>query len=80
MKTAISVPDGLFAEVERLVRRSGRPRSEMYSTALREYVARHAPDGVTEALDGAVEQLGDAALEHRFSDVAARRVLATTEW
>ncbi len=80
MKTAISVPDALFTEVERLVRRSGRPRSEVYSTALREYLARHAPDGVTEALDQAVEQLGESAAEFRFNDVAARRVLATTEW
>lgn len=80
MKTAISVPDALFTEVERLVRRSGRPRSEVYSTALREYLARHAPDRVTEALDQAVEQLGESAAEFRFNDVAVRRVLATTEW
>ena len=47
MKTAVSVPDDLFAQVDRLARHSRRSRSEVYSAALREYVARHAPDEVT---------------------------------
>lgn len=79
MKTAISVPDQLFAEVERLVRSSGRPRSEVYSAALREYVARHAPDDITEALDHVVHQIGESPSD-AFTDAAARRILATTEW
>ena len=57
MKTAISVPDDLFAQVDRLARRSHRSRSEVYSAALREYVARHSPDEVTAGLDAALAGL-----------------------
>ncbi len=80
MKTAVSVPDELFAKVDRLARRSRRSRSEVYSAALREYVARHAPDEVSEALDAVVEQVGSSIIEDRFVDAAARRLLETTEW
>lgn len=83
MKTAISLPDGLFAAVERLVERSRRPRSEIYAAALREYVARHSPDEVTEALDRVVEQAGPPspdAPDAGFAAAAARRVLEATEW
>ncbi len=80
MKTAVSVPDALFAQVDRLARRSGRSRSELYSAALREYVARHAPDEVTEALDRVAGQLGESTAEYEFLGAAARRVLETSEW
>ena len=50
MKTAVSVPDDLFAQADRLAKRSRRSRSEVYSAALREYVARHAPVELTAGL------------------------------
>lgn len=78
MKTAISIPDEIFAEAERLARRLKRSRSELYSQAISEYVARHAPDEITEemnrALD-AVNEPGDA-----FTAAAARGTLRRTEW
>lgn len=79
MKTAVSVPDDLFAQVDRLARRSRRSRSEVYSAALREYVARHAPDEVTAGLDAVVTEIGqpDASA---FTATAARRTLGATEW
>jgi metal-responsive CopG/Arc/MetJ family transcriptional regulator len=36
MKTAISIPDDVFAAAERLARRLKKSRSELYSRALRE--------------------------------------------
>jgi len=51
MKAAVSIPDQVFAEAERLARRLKKSRSELYSHALREYVARHCPEYVTENLD-----------------------------
>lgn len=51
MKTAISIPDDVFEQVERLAKRAGRSRSEVYRAALSEYIARHAPDEVTEAMN-----------------------------
>jgi metal-responsive CopG/Arc/MetJ family transcriptional regulator len=79
MKTAISVPDELFAQVDRLARRSQRSRSEVYSAALREYVARHAPDEVTAGLDAVLIEVGQPDAGD-FIATAARRTLASAEW
>lgn len=79
MKTAVSVPDDLFAQVDRLARRSRRSRSEVYSAALREYLARHAPDEVTARLDVVVAEAGDAESVD-ISARIARRTLESSEW
>lgn len=79
MKTAVSVPDDLFAKVDRLAKRSRRSRSEVYSAALREYVARHAPDEVTAGLDAAIAELGELEPDE-FTGRAARRALESAEW
>jgi metal-responsive CopG/Arc/MetJ family transcriptional regulator len=78
MKTAVSVPDDVFERADRLARREGRSRSEVYSAALREYLARHAPDEVTEALDRLVGEIGEGL--DPFVEDAGRRGLAATEW
>jgi len=77
MKTAVSVPDDVFERVERLVRRAGRSRSEVYSAALREYVARHSPDEVTDALNAVVEAAGEP---DPFVLAAGEQVLQSDEW
>ena len=79
MKTAVSVPDDLFAQVDRLAKRSHRSRSEVYSAALREYVARHSPDEVTAGLDAVLADLGQPELVE-FSGAAARQTLESSEW
>ena len=79
MKTAVSIPDDLFAQVDRLARRSRRSRSEVYSAALREYVARHAPDEVTARLDAVVAEAG-VGESGDFSARAAGRTLEAGEW
>jgi len=78
MKTAVSVPDDVFHSAERLARRERRSRSEVYSAALREYVARHSPDEITEALDDVVGDVGPGA--DPFVSRAAERILQRTEW
>ena len=78
MKTAVSVPDDVFQSAERLARREGRSRSEVYSAALRDYVARHEPDQVSETLDRVLARVGRAP--DPFVDAAARRVVAGSEW
>lgn len=79
MKTAVSVPDDLFAKADRLAKRSRRSRSEVYSAALREYVARHAPDEVTAGLDAVLADLGRPRPDE-FAGRAARRTLEAAEW
>lgn len=78
MKTAVSIPDEVFEEAERLARRMKRSRSEVYSRALAEYVARHAPDRVTEAMDRALDEIGEQP--DRFARAASRRVLRRNDW
>lgn len=78
MKIAVSVPDDVFEEGERLARRMKRSRSEVYSRALAEFVARHAPDRVTEAMDRALAEIGEPADE--VVRAASRRVLKRSDW
>lgn len=62
MKTAVSLPEGLFKEAERLARRQRKSRSRLYSDAIAEYVARHDPDWITEKLN-AVADTVDTSLD-----------------
>jgi metal-responsive CopG/Arc/MetJ family transcriptional regulator len=78
MKTAVSVPDDVFEEAERLARRLKCSRSEVYSRALAEYVARHAPDRVTEAMDRALAEIGQAV--DQLVRMASRRLLKRADW
>ena len=78
MKTAVSVPDEIFAKAERLARRMKKSRSELFSNALAEYIARHATDHVTEAMNQVCAEVGIEA--DPFVAVASRRILENTEW
>lgn len=78
MKTAVSIPDQVFEQAERLARRTRKSRSHVFSSALREYLARHSPDEVTEAMDRVCGQLGEHA--DSFVARAARRTLERSEW
>ena len=78
MKTAISVPDRIFADAERLARRTHKSRSQLYAEAVSEYVARHDPEAVTEAMNQVCQTLEtkpDPGLA-----AAARRILQRTKW
>jgi metal-responsive CopG/Arc/MetJ family transcriptional regulator len=78
MKTAVSIPDEVFEGAERLARRTKKSRSQLFSDALREYVARHAPEDITDAMDRVC-----SALQHptdKFVSSVAHRVLERSEW
>ncbi|MDN5849664.1 MAG: hypothetical protein L0H63_08475 [Nitrococcus sp.] len=78
MKTAISVPNNVFHAAERHARRTRKSRSQLYADALSEYLARHAPDEVTEAMNQVIDEL--PVPTDPFVAAAARRVLEQTEW
>ena len=78
MKTAISIPDNVFADAERLARQTKKSRSQLFSDAVREYVARHASDEVTDAMDRVCTELGKARDD--FAPAAAHRILERIEW
>ncbi len=78
MKTAISIPDDVFEGAKRLARRTKKSRSQLYSDAVKEYVSRHTPEEVTDAMNRVCGELGDSREE--FVSTAARRVLERSEW
>lgn len=78
MKTAVSISEELFRGADRLARKTKRSRSRIFSDALKEYLARHTPDSVTEAMNLACAELG--AAKDEFVSSAASRVLDRTEW
>ena len=78
MKTAVSIPDQVFEQAERLARRTRKSRSHVFSSALREYVARHSPDDVTDAMDRVCEHVGQQG--DLFVARAARQALEHSEW
>lgn len=78
MKTAISIPDDLFEDAERLARTLNKSRSRLYGDAVREYVARHSADQVTQALDQVLETV--APTESCFATTAASRILERSDW
>jgi predicted transcriptional regulator len=51
MKTAVSIPDAIFKEAERLAKQRGWSRSQLYANAVAEYVEAQRHAGVRERLD-----------------------------
>ncbi len=78
MKTAISLPDPVFEEAERYAKRAKKSRSQVFSEAVQEYLARHSPGEVTEAMNAVCEQIGDTS--DAFARRAGRRVLGREKW
>jgi metal-responsive CopG/Arc/MetJ family transcriptional regulator len=51
MKTAVSLPDPLFAQAEAAAKRLRMSRSKLYATAIARFLEEHASRGVKERLD-----------------------------
>jgi metal-responsive CopG/Arc/MetJ family transcriptional regulator len=66
MKTAISLPDDLYRSGDRLAKRLGVSRSELYARALAEFLAKHQADQVTQRLN-AVYSREDSRLDPGFT-------------
>ena len=78
MKTAISIPDAVYSAAERLAKRTRKSRSQLYAEAMAEYLNRHAPDEVTEALNRALEEIADPV--DPFVSSASQKVLGQESW
>jgi len=78
MKTAISIPDEVFEDAERLAGRLQTSRSQLYARALAEFVARHDDDRVAEAMDKVVDDVG--AEPDDFMHEVARKTLRRVQW
>jgi metal-responsive CopG/Arc/MetJ family transcriptional regulator len=78
MKTAISIPDKIYRDAERLSRRLKKSRSQVYTEAVTEYIARHDPEAATEAMNRVCEMV-DTRPDPAWA-AAARRTLEAVEW
>ena len=75
MKTAISIPDEVFVAAEGLAERLGMSRSQLYSSAVAQYVAAYRSKGVTARLNAVyetdVDELDPAILDLQNSSIPA---------
>jgi len=79
MKTAISIPDELFAAAERVARRLGMSRSELYRVALARYLEHHEDAATTDQLDRVYASTGESRLDPVL-DRLQRASLAREKW
>ena len=82
MKTAISVPDETFAQVERGAKCLGVTRSEFYARAARFYLEHLEQESLTNEINAALDLVGDDDDSAAAAVTAGRRVLesADDEW
>jgi hypothetical protein len=78
MKTAVEIPNHVFAEAERLAGRLGASRSGLYARALAEFLAKHGDHPVTAAMNAVVDRVGTKT--ETFTNAAARQALRRAEW
>jgi metal-responsive CopG/Arc/MetJ family transcriptional regulator len=73
MKTAISLPDELFTAADALAGRLGVSRSELYATAVAEFLAKHTRSEVTARLNE-VYATESSALDPAFRRAQSRSI------
>ena len=80
MKTAISIPDPIFESAEKLAKRLGISRSQLYSDAVDALIEKYRYCGVMEQLDAVyAAKPGTSSLEKGFEDLQAH-ALEQDEW
>ena len=78
MKTAISLPDHLFRHAEKVSRKLHLSRSQLYATALAQFLAQYQEKTVTDKLNAVYDAeptVMDAPLKN-----AQQRVLRRDPW
>lgn len=78
MKTAISLPDAVFRQVERKARQLGLSRSEFFARAAQRYLESLQDEAVTASYDEAFAE--DDQKVDRFRRRASRAALLAVEW
>ena len=78
MKTAISLPDDLFESADALAEHLGVSRSELYATAVAEYLAKHRDEDVTGRLNDVYSEQ-PSGLDPALRAAQARSV-SSSEW
>jgi len=78
MKTAISIPDELFKAAEKLARRRKVSRSELYATALEEFVSKYDRERIQQQINEVAAEV-DTSLDPALRASQAR-LLSREQW
>jgi predicted transcriptional regulator len=78
MKIALSIPDDLFRQGERLARRLHTSRSQLYARALADFVVQHEDDEITSSMNEVLREVGTEV--DPFTRRAASQTLRQVEW
>jgi metal-responsive CopG/Arc/MetJ family transcriptional regulator len=76
MKVAVSIPDDVFSEADRLAEAMGESRSAFYAQALRDRLRKNRDDEITAAWNAAlaeIDQEEDLPFVRRAASLMARR-------
>jgi len=73
MKTAISIPDNVFRSADSFAKRHGLSRSELYATAVAEFLARRRGKQITSRLDSVYEEI-DSSLDSAVEGLQSRSI------
>ena len=79
MKTAISIPNDLYAAAEAYARKAGLSRSELYRRALHGYLKDQGTQDVTAALDSLYGDRESGALHPLILHLQEASVTATDD-
>lgn len=79
VKTAISIPDDTFSEVEKRAQALGMSRSEFYTVAARAYLRELDERSVTSEIDEALALSGPSDDSAKAAAAAGRRRLADSD-
>lgn len=80
MKAAVSIPDEVFKQGERLARRLHTSRSQLCARALADFVVQHDEDQVTASMNKVLEEVGTEDALDNFTRRAAHKALRRVEW
>ena len=80
MKTAISIPDAIFEDAERLAKTRGWSRSELYANAVSAYVNSERFLGVREKLDALYGQSVDDSAVDPLLEKAQAHSIPKEKW
>lgn len=80
MKTAISIADPIFESAEKLAKRLGISRSQLYSNAVAAWVEKYLYSGITEQLDAIYGADPGTSLHDQDLEEMQSQSLARDKW
>ena len=81
MKVAVSVPDDVYADADRLAQRLNKSRSAIYSAAVEAFVRKHSDEAFIVQTNAVLAEIGEADDDERkVLRRAAKRFAERNEW